>query len=80
MSDEVKKDEILVSCCGDCPFRIAGPKCSESTTVEIDEETMEDDLPVLCPMLNAHPRTHEGKTIKLEDWLLRSRRDDSNED
>ena len=65
-----EKDPILVSCCADCPFIANNKNCSIKPEIEIDEITMEDDIPVECPMMNGKPIAHGEDTVQLEKWLL----------
>lgn len=68
---ESKSDVIRVECCAECPFKTAGNKCKHSDAVEIDVETMEDDLPTLCPMHNGAAWPHEDTYVMLADWILK---------
>ncbi len=70
MSEE-QNNTIEVACCAECPFVTPEPKCSESDAVEVDPDTMSDDIPSICPMLNGRPKVHGDKWVKLAGWILK---------
>lgn len=73
MAEETNKSNstITVACCGECPFKTPENKCSEDASVEIDVDTMDDDVPTICPMLSGHARASGDNWVKLEDWILK---------
>lgn len=64
-NDIVKRIES----CADCPF-LESLACKLDPEIEIDDETKEDDLPTLCPLLDGMPRSNDNVTVTAAKWLL----------
>jgi hypothetical protein len=76
MAEENEIQTITVQSCAECPFVTPVPMCSESETVEIDPETMDDDVPALCPMMDGNARASGDKWVRLAPWILSQQPDD----
>ena len=70
-NNETKGTSATVQCCAECPFVQPEPKCGQDDSIELDAETMEDDVPVSCPMTNGKPLPHGDGWVKLAGWLVR---------
>lgn len=75
-NSENKGNVTKVQCCAECPFIGQEPKCGQDDTIELDPETIEDDVPVSCPMITGKTLPHGDNWVRLEGWLVRKGKDD----
>ena len=68
----MKDDTVTVTCCAECPFLTGEPGCGENEEAGIDREFIDDDVSALCPMLDGSSRWHEGRPVKLAEWIYKN--------